>query len=393
MRRNRTLPFTSDRPIHRCGRLATRFLLALSVWAIPTLAGSAQAARSVEIQYHKDVWLGEAKEGIQFISPTEGWVGVSGYTGARGKPRQPYLLTTTSGPDGLHPVPCLQLPVNHRLTSFFFLDRQSGWVVAAEVKLGGGPTRLWRTTDGGRSWQELAHNLPPEGGQLQFVTPTRGWLLGGGHLWRTEDGGSNWRRLPLADIGFSEVLFLASAEGVAVGRGTIYRTEDGGETWTRRYTTASATQTWMRSLQFPTPTEGWVIGDGTLLLREQDGGRTWRPIHPRHVRMGPYDAFTSVHFLTPDVGVVAGQHDERETVPNTTQKRFSPMSFDYYRPYLLVTFNGGQSWSYHDLPIPVSQWSRVGLTLFGINAVQAAEEEAGIVEVRLTPPRAKPPAR
>jgi hypothetical protein len=62
------------------------------------------------------------------------------------------------------------------------------------------------------------------------------------------------------------------------------------------------------------------------------------------------------------------------------------VTFDFDRPYLLVTFDGGRSWSYHDVPIPVGQWSQVGSTLFGINTVDQRPARTGILEVRLAGP-------
>lgn len=368
--------------------------LVLAACAMLGLATPGLAARAVEIQYHKDVWPCDPKRGIQFVSPAEGWVGVEGITFARGKPIQPYLLVTARGPDDLHPVVSLQLPPGHGLLDFFFLDRQRGWVVTSKAEAGGGPPRLWRTEDGGKTWQELAHNLPPAGGKVQFVTPTVGWLLGR-ELWRTEDGGTTWRHIPLArpeDTSFTNMAFLTPLEGWVTARGLIYHTADGGETWTLQYDISHTERPWPWTIQLLSPTEGWVAG-GKYLVHTRDGGQTWRRVEVRHPQMGLYDRFTAVHFLSPQVGVVAGQHNVRETAPKAVQRRASPIAFSYYRPYLLVTFDGGRSWAYHALPIPVGQWSQVGSTLFGINTVDSTPEATGIAEVRLSPPKPKPSKR
>jgi hypothetical protein len=371
--------------------------LSLVAWGILGLGTPGLAARPVEIRYYKDVWPYEPKQGVQFFSPTEGWVGVTGISSGRGKPNQPYLLVTTRSVDDLHPAPGLQLPPEHRLNALFFLDRQVGWVVVSEMKAGGGPTRLWRTEDGGKTWEELANNIPPGGiGQLQFVSSTTGWLLKRG-VWLTEDGGTTWRQLPLkpaeGDTSFTKMVFLTPTEGWVAGRGTVYYTADGGETWTLQYDGTGTGRLWARGLHFPSATEGWVVGDSKYLVRTRDGGRTWRPVRVTHPRMGPYDKFTAVHFLSPQVGVVAGQHNARETVPKDVQRRASPIAFSYFRPYLLVTFDGGRTWSYHNHPIPDGDLSQGGSTLFGIKTVNWLPEETGIVEIRLTPPSVKSPKR
>jgi photosystem II stability/assembly factor-like uncharacterized protein len=294
-------------------------------------------------------------------------------------------------------VPGLQLPVKYSLDSFFFLDRQHGWVVASEMKARDASTRLWRTQDGGKSWEELAHNLPPGGaGQFQFVTPTLGWLRGGGGLWRTEDGGTMWQQVskPTDEATrITGILFLTPLEGWITGEGTLHQTTDGGQTWTLRYDLRQRGQPWLRRIQFPSPTEGWVRVDGMPLARTRDGGQTWQPVRVRHPRQGPLDEITSLHFLSPQVGVLTGQHHQSELLPKAKRERLSPVALGYWRPYILVTFDGGKSWSYHDLPIPVSQWSQAGPNLlYGINSVDATAAN-GIVEVRLTPPQAKPKMR
>jgi photosystem II stability/assembly factor-like uncharacterized protein len=373
-------------------------LLSLGAFQAAGLPGLALAAAPVEIHYHKDVWPCDPKQGIQFVSPAEGWVGVYGVSSGQGKPNQAYLLMTSRGPADLHPVGGLGLPPDHALKSFFFLDRQHGWVVASAMKAGGGPTRLWRTEDGGKAWQELPHNLPPAGGRLQFVTARLGWLLGAGRLWRTEDGGTTWRRLSITpaeeEASLTGMFLLDSLNGWVTGKGLIHQTADGGETWTRRYDLTSQGRPSLWFLQFPSPNEGWVAAEGIPLARTLDGGQTWRPVRVRHLRMGPFDRFTSLHFLSPQVGVLAGQHHEKETVPRAVRRSLSPVAMGYYRPYLLVTFDGGRSWSYYDLPIPVGEWSKAGPNiLFGVNTVDSTREATGIVEVRFTPPKEKPPKR
>jgi photosystem II stability/assembly factor-like uncharacterized protein len=45
------------------------------------------------------------------------------------------------------------------LDDFFFLGRQFGWVAVRKIDVDGS-TRLWRTTDSGQTWQDLAGNAP-----------------------------------------------------------------------------------------------------------------------------------------------------------------------------------------------------------------------------------------
>jgi hypothetical protein len=66
-------------------------------------------------------------------------------------------------------------------------------------------TKLWRSSDAGRSWTQLGWPVDHNIGQLLFLDPQRGYAIGWGpHVWRTADGGQTWHELkvpPLADAG------------------------------------------------------------------------------------------------------------------------------------------------------------------------------------------------
>ena len=82
----------------------------------------------------------------------------------------------------------------------FFADPAHGWILG--LSTAGRPATLYRTANGGRSWQSLA--LPPaarsfvaSGAQLDFVDPLHGFLLlqaqdGISQLFRSANGGSTW---------------------------------------------------------------------------------------------------------------------------------------------------------------------------------------------------------
>jgi photosystem II stability/assembly factor-like uncharacterized protein len=123
-----------------------------------------------------------------------------------------------------------------------------------------GTETIWRTTDGGRTWQQ---STPIEGnhsGQLYFVDRLNGWLLQSG------------------DVG-------AGQDPV-----TIYRTTDGGATWTQSSVSGaggntlpvSCTKSGIVFMDSGTsPSNGWVTGDcagGTpFFYATTDGGASWAP--------------------------------------------------------------------------------------------------------------------
>ena len=96
-------------------RVGLRFLIVLQLALLVFAAAftiSAEAG-SFEVKYHDDVWPGENKVGIKFLSPMKGWVGISNWLMGNHKPVQSYLLATNSGPEHMQPVPNLKLPVNY----------------------------------------------------------------------------------------------------------------------------------------------------------------------------------------------------------------------------------------------------------------------------------------
>jgi len=339
------------------------------------------AAPEAKVTYH-EVWHREPLVGIQFVSPEKGWLGVRGLNDSADKNKQPYLLTTDRGISFFHPVSSLSLPSNYFLDSFTFLNKDFGLVVSSEITGDLGNTRLFRTDDGGQTWRELAHNLPKgRNWKVQFNTPNLGWMLMG-DLFRTEDGGVTWNKIA-APIEASKIYFISAAEGWLIGEGAIFHTDDSGQTWKQQYRTSQGMKPYLASICFIPPAEGWVAGDGKLLLHTVDGGNSWKQVNPSSHLMGPYDNFESVYFISSEIGVVSGRHYEGDLLSRKELKGLSPVSLDFDRPYLLVTFDGGRSWAYHKMSIPVGAWSQVGSILFGINTVNFNSKESGIEEVQL----------
>ncbi len=116
-----------------------------------------------------------------------------------------YSWKDTSPPEPLRSNPDYPL-----VAEGFFLNKNSAWVVYTPEPTSVSSLRVWRTLDGGSSWQasqELAHD--PPGGldtplYLDFINPLEGWLLvshgaaAGSQpvsLYQTRDGGQTWLRI------------------------------------------------------------------------------------------------------------------------------------------------------------------------------------------------------
>lgn len=74
-----------------------------------------------------------------------------------------------------------------------------GWSAMGERAwtLGGRPSVLSRTSDGGSTWERFWHPAAVEVQQIQFVSPAFGWVQTNVGLYLTRDGGDTWQPLQL----------------------------------------------------------------------------------------------------------------------------------------------------------------------------------------------------
>jgi photosystem II stability/assembly factor-like uncharacterized protein len=202
-----------------------------------------------------------------------------------------------------------------------------------------------RTEDGGTTW--TSYTLTPEGldeldeNQLlafedpvlydvQFFDENTGFVVGEfGKLFKTTDGGKSWVGKQASLVGdeyffefdlptFFDVQFLNREVGYAVGlEGRIAKTTDGGETWAwqhhgvedydapmysasvlpngtvwvvgssgqvvtapgggefQRGSFGTQVNNWIREVEFFDDNHGWVVGGFGFIMSTEDGGKTW----------------------------------------------------------------------------------------------------------------------
>ena len=206
----------------------------------------------------------------------------------------------------------------------FFFDADSAWL-ASSVQPGSSTAdfsvAIYRTVNGGRSWQQAGTVAAAEGwpAALDFVDKNHGWLfmkLGGAAgsdgvaFYGTMDGGATWAKLSEANTsGASGRLPLRCSKGTPVflnsstgwmpggcsagGGPFFYVTRDGGRTWNdaRIAMPASAAAPCMceiDSLRFSDSRNGAFVlniyeGSGlpqNVLYTTSDAGASWRPGPP-----------------------------------------------------------------------------------------------------------------
>ncbi|WAH36071.1 WD40/YVTN/BNR-like repeat-containing protein [Alicyclobacillus dauci] len=203
--------------------------------------------------------------------------------------------------DGAH----VQASVNiHRNDLVSFSSPTNGWRLAQGTKTQ--QLTVQRTIDGGRTWHVWRGTLPvPK--QLQagtaeldvlpiFWGPNGIWPVeyrmpgksGSAYVevYKTTDGGSSWQATtPLANPGGSDLYFATPSLGFLVEHTTnrMERTVDGGESWTTIPTAENLAR--LSTLTFTDANHGYAIvvpqpGNNGALLETHDGGRTWQNAQP-----------------------------------------------------------------------------------------------------------------
>jgi photosystem II stability/assembly factor-like uncharacterized protein len=141
-----------------------------------------------------------------------------------------------------------------------FTDSSHGYAFVKEVseEEGGGPALL-KTSDGGVTWEhhywtEIGLQVSDRPSAIDFVDAKVGWAAGtvpwslaGSNIWRTTDGGNTWQAEPHVSgmpigllSGFTDICFVAANRGWVVGNfGTIFHYAPTGSDTTPPVTTAS----------------------------------------------------------------------------------------------------------------------------------------------------------
>lgn len=115
-------------------------------------------------------------------------------------------------------------------------------VVLVECLKAGDDRALYRTGDGGQTWE--AFRVPSEVGSPEFLDPSTGWLFG--HvIYSTRDGGQSWLKVSEVDWSGYGFMFISPMLGWAIAAEPAYpgmyeyavvHTTDGARTWQKLMT-------------------------------------------------------------------------------------------------------------------------------------------------------------
>jgi photosystem II stability/assembly factor-like uncharacterized protein len=151
---------------------------------------------------------------------------------------------------------------------------QEAWFVTG----GASASRVFRTTDRGRTWSVAETPVPARKASaglfsVAFLDGSRGFAVGGDYKdarltalngARTEDGGKTWAPAPIAPSGFMSAVVAVPktpADLVAVGLVGSAISRDAGRTW------VSLGQTPLNAVAFADTRTGWAVGPKGTVVR------------------------------------------------------------------------------------------------------------------------------
>jgi photosystem II stability/assembly factor-like uncharacterized protein len=232
---------------------------------------------------------------VRFVSALNGWI--SGSYGT--------LLRTDDGGKSWHAQP---LNIAEHLFASHWLDERRGW-------LAGSRGMTIHTIDGGHSWSK---NVVPGDftfNAVSFANASRGWLAGEfGVIFHSSDGGKSWakQKSPVEvsfDSGASQnlfaLLFTGPASGYAFGLdGVVLSTTDGSRWEIVRQRENSESTNATHHLFAAAEFNGriWAIGErGTLLQSDVDHAQ-WRQAELQIPRL----SLNAIAFGKDGFGLVVG---------------------------------------------------------------------------------------
>mgnify|MGYP000010262661 CR=1 FL=1 len=176
---------------------------------------------------------------------------------------------------------------NGIFTDIEFIDTLNGWVADTFNK------RILYTHNGGNTWGFTEISLPSS--KLSFINSQKGWACGGifypsgmdGWVYRTQDGGQTWQLIYQTNQpAITDIIFVDSLNGWIVGGQYDYtgpwyafisKTTNGGYSWSVQY--FEFYKDAFNCVEFVNQNFGWV-GASVLppSFRTINGGSTWFPI-------------------------------------------------------------------------------------------------------------------
>ncbi|AFH50812.1 Hypothetical protein IALB_3109 [Ignavibacterium album JCM 16511] len=226
-------------------------------------------------------------------------------------------------------------PTNNFLRKIVFTDSLNGWACGLNGT-------IIHTSDGGDNWFIQNTNTSDPIIDIHFIDNQKGWALiwelntppFGSYFLKTVDGGATWVKelIPIESEFFRSVFFLNEQVGLIGDRFTYYTT-NGGINWnlSQRDSDIVANLPFLQiqmlndSLGFAC---GGVLDNAGIIWKTTDGGRNWKTNG-----ISPDEIFEIFIFDSLNILALSGDPEY------------------LYGVGLIKSTDGGETWSYEELPI------------------------------------------
>ncbi len=155
--------------------------------------------------------------------------------------------------------------------------------------ISGTNSAIYKTTNGGATWDSLASTGLPAGAtfrKIDFVNATTGWVFASSpstltnFIYKTTDGGATWtgqsNGLSAVSNGQMYGAYMINAnEGYGISYQPIpYKTTDGGTTWTPQ-TLVDAFGGFLYDIKMVDINNGYAVGSSGRMYKTTNGGTLW----------------------------------------------------------------------------------------------------------------------
>ncbi|MBN2497336.1 MAG: hypothetical protein JXR96_22285 [Deltaproteobacteria bacterium] len=231
-------------------------------------------------------------------------------------------------------------------TCVFFVDAEYGFLVIGN--------KLFRTSDGGETWEEF--QLPDAAAAIHFHDRSNGLAVGeAGAIWSSADGGQGWSVVSSqASVSLTSIFFVDRQHGYITGNdaheegdrnvadhGQVLASSDGGASWQVAWETDGE---FLGAAYFASAREGWVCGadnsEHIYLLHTVDTASTFQRV----------DLATTVADVTGQVAVLTGVR----VAPGGSGKAIGVFATGMHTSqgdvYMIADYtssDGGASWQLH----------------------------------------------
>jgi photosystem II stability/assembly factor-like uncharacterized protein len=267
---------------------------------------------------------------IDFVSPTTGFIGANGAL----------AMTTNNGQSWVLKSGYPDCP---NIFGMDFRDELFG--LAGGLGFGSNPNGIFKTTDGGTTWQNKSSVVAND---ILWLSNNIAIAAAGTSIYSSTNEGETWTQIAsnittgLSELAQVDVNIIA---GVSA-KGDIWRSTNGGQNWTQVFDgPGDLPAKW--SISFNDNVNGWLVGQSGFIFTSNNGGVTWTQINN-----GAGVQITDIEMLNDLYGLAVGQNG-----------------------YLFRTTDGGQWWEVQKLEVT----GQIFMRDESLNGISIVDDEFAVV--------------